>query len=377
MIKDSDRAMQYSKAIEEALKSLKLSGVTNVLVLDFGAGTGLLSGLVHKIANLPHIQVPVHTVLVDCNKDMLEFARVLLTEQGLQENMAYSQNGSTFIQDFTIHHGSCSRLRRQTNVFNKKVDFAVSEILGTFGGSESVVEYFFNNVIPLVRVIGGKKHAIPSKIEQYASLYTDSLFVPQYNMQSHSNLSNIVDEIVMAHSQLTTRCKSPEGRLSVQTHPLPKRHILPLKRVSIYSVECRFDGSLATKEPNTKNVFGEVSVSSSTILAFEWKAWLFNGVVLSNTVKHANDFRQGAWGIPYAYLVPHAITKTISGHCHISWPKSSIQPTGVKMVPLSKEDKTLMKKNQSEEILSSDEEDNDDDSDYEESKKSKKKRTRK
>ena len=124
-------------------------------------------------------------------------------------------------------------------------------------------------------------------------------------------------------------------------------------------------------EPRTKDLFGEVSVDSSIILAFEWKAWLFGNVVLSNTVKHANMYRQGAWGIPYAYLVPDAITKSITGRCNVPWPTGSIQPVHVKLVASSKEEMTLMKKHKSEDILSSDDDDDVDDLDYDEATKRK------
>lgn len=376
MIKDWDRAMQYSIAMSEALISLKGFGATNLLVLDFGAGTGLLSGLLHKIA--AHHHITVHTVLVDCNNDLLEMARVLLTEQGLSENEKYNPTKPKFTGHFTIHHGSCSKLRRHTNVFDTKVDFVVSEILGTFASSESVVEYYFNNVTPLVKVIGNTKHAIPRKIEQYASLYSDSIFVP--TKQAANPMSFImygfVNEILTAHSQLTTRCKSPEGRISVMNDPLPDHETLPSNKVTIYAAEYIMDGTISIMEPRTKDLFGEVSVDSSIILAFEWKAWLFGNIVLSNTVKHANMYRQGAWGIPYAYLVPDVITKSITGRCNVSWPTGSIQPVHVKLVASSKEEMTLMKKHKSEDILSSDDEDDVDDLDYVEAPKRKREKKR-
>ena len=67
MINDQDRLLQYSIAMLDCLTDLKHIGRTSLLVLDFGAGTGILSEMLHKIA--AQLQIKVHTVLVDSNRD--------------------------------------------------------------------------------------------------------------------------------------------------------------------------------------------------------------------------------------------------------------------------------------------------------------------
>lgn len=377
MINDSDRLCQFVDAMMRCLTDLMHLDVTSLLVLDFGAGTGILSEMLHKIAK--KLKMKVHTVLVDTNSDELEMARAVLTEQGLQENINYDPKNPAFPHDFTIHHGSCSKLHRNTVVFNQMVDMVVSEILGTFASSESIVQYYFVNVMPLVKTIGDKKHAIPCAITQYASLYSDSIFIPTAPSNDTATLLD-TDDTLTRHSRLMNRCKAPEGHIRVMNGLITKPEATPSCIVPIYAAGHR-EGKFWYMETKTKDIFGPVTIDKHCILVFPWKATLYEDhsqykTVLSNTPKRTNPARQQAWGTAFCYLLPDGVDKLMTGSVNVSWPKTSIQPVGAKFIlpeGASKEDLHIMKKNKSIEILaSSDDDDNDDDSDYEEESKKKK-----
>ena len=153
MLRDTGRLKAYQRAISDTIERFKAAVGRAPHVVDFGAGTGLLSKLALDSG-------AERVTLVDVNSDMLDMATQALVEHGYHKDT-----------DFFVFHGSFTKINHKTAIWrgDEPFDILVCEILGTLTTTESMHEYMVD-ALKHVRTFDGSQFVIPASATQCLSL---------------------------------------------------------------------------------------------------------------------------------------------------------------------------------------------------------------
>lgn len=287
MLDDIDRTLKYSEAINLCLQELS-KHVQNIIVVDVGCGTGLLSALcLHHGANLDGVNVNV--VGVDVNAAALRSAKNAMHNLGYNDFFDLSVTAS--MQTDKILQKVQQKLgTSDTQPFH----MIVSEILGTFVFGESM-ETYIKKYLPLLKRFGGNRQlfSVPKSCTQTVAFYA-------FNTPIH--VKNTIEHVCDLACSEQLYLPTDKGSIGIPLHLFSSTVISPPQIVYhadyselITSSSSRGDNAKESIKINMYNINLELKDLDSNSLnlgVFEWTCELWTGVTLSNTIQEYRELSQ-------------------------------------------------------------------------------------
>lgn len=254
MLSDNDRNVSYEAAIKAAIATFRTKQGRKPVVVDFGCGTGVLT-----IFALRHGAERV--VSIDVNPDMADMCEYAV-------DLAREEEGASW--------GPCD-VRVATSC-DEPFDMIVSELFGTAGTSECLYEYISPTLARIRRFDEGI-YCVPKHLEVTAGWY-------EVERLDITNIPLMVTLSGPLHWDGKGRCKIEPERYMHTRDGLHLHHLkpVPVSNLVTLSVE-DYTTPAPTRERAPSPEFQlDQPLGPKSFLVLEWRAVLWDGVVLRNTL---------------------------------------------------------------------------------------------
>ena len=253
MLLDTDRNNQYWKAIVKAVQAFKVNEGRDPVVLDVGCGTGFLTACA-VFAGAEKV------VCVDLSEAHVNNLSGLIKNS--QTSLFNEERVIPVLVSFNVKTCEKKTIRDKSG---GSVDMIVSEILGTFCNSEGATKILDNYIPLLKRHKSGNVYVVPSYVKQ-----TIRKFEPPSEVRKH------MEKHITNKNEYKFMPTNEVGWLFQLYKP-------------IYSTE-----EIIEREDDFLNFTTrqERRGLEEGFYLVEWKATLYDDVVLENTWKWAYDWQQ-------------------------------------------------------------------------------------